>query len=57
MKNLKEMNNKEKHIFEIKLGKVKNLKDKGLSISNIAKELKISESTIRDWFNYYLKES
>ena len=51
MKKLKEMTNKEKYI------KVKNLKDNGLSISDISKELKISESTVRHWFNYYLKES
>ena len=57
MKNLKEMNNKEKLIFTIKLGKAKDLKDKGLSISDIAKELKVSESTVREWFNNYFKES
>ena len=57
MKKLKEMTNKEKLIFTIKLGKAKDLKDKGLSISDIAKELKISESTVRNWFNDYFKES
>ena len=57
MKKVKEMTNKEKLILTIKLGKAKDLKDKGLSISDIAKELKISESTVRNWFNDYFKES
>ena len=56
MKDVKEMTNKEKHILTIKLGKAKDLKEKGLSINDIANELKVSESTVRNWFDTYFKE-